>query len=140
AVALLGQSLRPVAVLDAQGQRRIDRWIAELDSRRFGVREKAAQELEKLGEMAAPALRQKLADQPSPEVRRRVKGLLERLAQGSLPCDQLRLLRAVEVLEEISTSEARQLLETLARGAREARLTQEARASVERLTRRPSAR
>ncbi|HEV3260923.1 MAG TPA: PQQ-binding-like beta-propeller repeat protein [Gemmataceae bacterium] len=140
AVALLGQSLRPVAVLDAQGQRRIDRWIAELDSRRFAVREKAAKELEKLGETAAPALRQKLADQPSPEVRRRVGALLEKLGQASLPRDRLRLLRAVEVLEEIGTPAARQLLETLARGAREARLTQEARASVERLTRWSSAR
>jgi hypothetical protein len=45
----------------------------------------------------------------------------------------LRLLRAVEALEHVGTPEARQLLEALSRGAREARLTREAQASLRRL-------
>src|SRR5262245_55169797 len=36
---------------------KIERWIAELDSNQFAVREKATRELEKLGESAQPALR-----------------------------------------------------------------------------------
>jgi hypothetical protein len=42
-------------------------------------------------------------------------------------------LRAIEVLEHIGTPEARQVLDTLARGAAVARVTQEAKASLKRL-------
>jgi hypothetical protein len=38
----------------------------------------------------------------------------------------------VEVLESLGTPEARQVLQTLARGAAEARLTREARAALKR--------
>jgi WD40 repeat protein len=51
------------------------------------------------------------------------------------PGDGLRILRAVEVLEWIGDRPARELLEDLARGLPEARLTQDARASLERLKR-----
>ena len=47
--------------------------------------------------------------------------------------EQARALRAVEVLEHVGTAEAKRVLETLAAGAAEARLTQEARASLRRL-------
>jgi hypothetical protein len=45
----------------------------------------------------------------------------------------LRQIRAVEVLEHIDGLEAGKLLEVLATGAPEARLTQETKASLERL-------
>jgi hypothetical protein len=48
----------------------------------------------------------------------------------------LRGVRAVEVLEQIDTTEGQRLLESLAQGTPEARLTQEAKASLERLSRR----
>ena len=47
-----------------------------------------------------------------------------------------RNLRAVGILENIATPEAKKLLETLATGAPEARLTQEAKASLDRVVRR----
>jgi hypothetical protein len=43
--------------------------------------------------------------------------------------------RAIGVLEQAGTAEARQLLRVLAGGAADARLTQEARKALERLTR-----
>ncbi len=56
----------------------------------------------------------------------------------AVPTSQrLRALRAIEMLEHIGTQEARQVLERLAKGASEARLTQEAKASLERLALRP---
>ncbi len=51
--------------------------------------------------------------------------------------EQLQMLRVMEVLEHIGTAEARQVLAGLAKGAPEARLTQEAKASLERLAKRP---
>jgi hypothetical protein len=48
----------------------------------------------------------------------------------------LQKLRAVEVLEYIGIPEACQLLEELAKGAPTARITQEAKASMERLAKR----
>jgi hypothetical protein len=86
------------------------------------------------GESAAPALRQALTAAPSMEVRERIEALLRRL--DALPADRLRTLRAVEVLEYSATPEARALLERLSGGLAEARLTREAKASVERLARR----
>jgi hypothetical protein len=48
-------------------------------------------------------------------------------------------LRAVAVLEQTGTPEARQVLEALRQGPAEARLTREAKAALTRLARRPAA-
>ena len=50
------------------------------------------------------------------------------------PPEVLRSLRALEVLEHAGTTEAQQLLETLAKGADGAQLTREAQAALQRLT------
>ena len=110
--------------------------IADLDDERFAVREKATTELEKLGKEIEPALHKALQGKPSLEVRRRIDRLLEKLESAAPSPEQLRLLRALEVLEHIGTPEARELLRTLAKGASGARLTQEAKASLDRLANR----
>jgi hypothetical protein len=61
---------------------------------------------------------------------------LKALESGSSP-ETVRLVRAVEVLEHIGTAEARELLELLARGTPEARITREAKAALTRLQRCP---
>jgi hypothetical protein len=53
--------------------------------------------------------------------------------------ERLRLLRALEVLERAGDAAAREVLARLAKGAAEARLTQEARQSLERLKKRAPA-
>jgi RNA polymerase sigma factor (sigma-70 family) len=126
----LGGQVRPIPATAAAP---IPRWIADLDSADFAVREKAMRELAERGEAVEGALRRVLEGTPSLEVRQRIKLLLEKM-QGA---HRLRMLRAVEVLEHLGTAEARQLLATLARGAPEARLTQDARASLARLTSQP---
>jgi HEAT repeat protein len=68
------------------------------------------------------------------ETRRRVEELLSRLKRDAvLTGEDLRRFRAIEVLEKIDTPEARQLLQTLARGADSAWLTREAKRTLERL-------
>jgi WD40 repeat protein len=132
AVGLLRKHLRPVPTADAA---RVARWLADLDSPDFAVREGATEELRRRGEAVEPALRKALDGRPAPEVRRRVKLLLEGLGGAN----RLRAARAVEVLERLGTAEARRLLETLAGGAPDARLTQEAKAALARLNARPVA-
>jgi type IV secretory pathway VirB4 component len=80
--------------------------------------------------------RQGLVGDPSPELRRRLETLLSKLQGPITSTETLRSLRAIEVLEHIATPEARELLQKLARGAPEARLTREAKTAVERLGRR----
>jgi hypothetical protein len=132
AVPFLRGKLRPATPGDPK---RIAQLFADLDNDQFMVREKATQALPELGDQAESALRAALAGKPLPEVRRRAEGALRQLANSP---GLLRPLRAVETLEDIGTSEACQVLAALAEGAPEARLTQEAKGSLDRLARRPS--
>jgi hypothetical protein len=135
AIPYLREHLKPVPAVD---QKRLVRLIADLDSNQFAVRENATKELEKLGELAAPACRKALEQKPSVEARRRLEALLEKQSQEwqNPSSERLQTLRAIEVLEHIATAEAKQVLSSLAKGAPEARLTQEAKASLERLSKR----
>ena len=82
-----------------------------------------------------PACRKALEGNPPAEVRRRLEPLLEKLAREAreLPPGQRRGLRALEVLERIGTPEARALVQQLAAGAADARLTLEAQAALKRM-------
>ena len=81
--------------------------VADLDRDTFAVREKASQELEKLGESVVGALRAKLADRPALELRQRLERLLDKFDGKGLSAEQLRAVRAVQVLEHMGTAEAK---------------------------------
>jgi WD40 repeat protein len=117
-------------------QENITRMVGDLNNDRFTVRQKAQGELARLGELTRPALLYMLTSKPSLEVRQRIDSLLANLDPRK-SSDCLRTLRALEVLENIGTSEAQQLLEHLATGAPQARLTREAQAALARVTKRP---
>jgi RNA polymerase sigma factor (sigma-70 family) len=131
-VPLLARQLRRVEAADGG---RAARLVRDLDADDFETRERASRELAQLGEGAGPTLREALAGKTSAEVRRRVEGLLENLRAGPGP-ELLRALRAVEVLEHVSTPAARRALAELAKGLPEARLTREAKAALERSAKR----
>jgi RNA polymerase sigma factor (sigma-70 family) len=131
-IPLLRGRLRPAP---ASQRQRIERLIADLDSDDFAVRQRASRELERSAAEAEPALLRALARGPSAEVRRRVEALLE-LPRGASPPEGLRLLRAVQVLEQVASAEARQVLRDLAQGEPDAPVTAEARAALQRLARR----
>jgi WD40 repeat protein len=126
-----------VAPTTAGNSQRIRHLIDELDSNSFRVREQASGELERLAELAESALRKALESSPSVEAKRRIERLLVKLETPLLSGAQLQAVRVTTLLERIGTSEARRLLEDLAKGAPEARLTREAKASLERLSNQP---
>jgi hypothetical protein len=66
------------------------------------------------------------------DLRRRVQAILERLRGPVTQAELLQALRAVAVLEDIGTPEAQRLLQELAKGALETRLTREAKESLRR--------
>jgi WD40 repeat protein len=129
-VMLLREKLRPAAAEEVERARRL---LKDLDSDQFDRRKTAESELEKLIDVAEPLLRERLKNNPPLELRQRIERVLQTTGGCLLDPQRLRTLRAVELLEQIGTAEARQLLEALAGGAPEARVTQEARATLKRL-------
>jgi len=130
AVGLLRVRLKPAPPINSE---RIVRLVADLENDRFDARKFATLSLEKLSELAEPALRKRLADSPPLEVRQRIEHLLDKLAGPLTDPERLRAHRSLEILEHIGTPEAKAVLQTLARGAPEARLTLEAKETLERL-------
>lgn len=64
---------------------------------------------------------------------------MNKIDQEPLSPDSIRTLRAVEVLEYIGSPEGKKVLQTLAAGAEGARVTREAKASLDRLNKREAA-
>ena len=86
-------------------------------------------------EWTEPALRKARGSRPSLEAHRRLDRILEKLSSH-----WLRSQRAIEALELAGTPATQRVLQTLAAGAAEARLTQEAKAVLKRWKRqRPAA-
>jgi hypothetical protein len=132
AVPYLRTLFKPAAAVDHQS---IAQLIKALDNDVFAVREKASQELQKMGEAAEPALRKLLTDAAPPEAQDRARQLLEKLAVAAIAPEMLQALRAIEALEYMGTPAARELLEELAQGTSAAQVRREAAASLERLAR-----
>jgi WD40 repeat protein len=131
AVPLLQGRLQPAVAADPQ---KLARLIARLDSEQFAERQQAMAELEKLGDLATPALSKLLDSKPALELRRRAEKLLHKLLVAPVTdAELLRGLRAVAVLEHIGNPEACALLKRLAGGAPGVRLTREAGATLARL-------
>ncbi len=137
-VTFLKARLRPAGDDSHAWLRRL---VADLDSRKFAVREAAAKQLRELGPEITPFLRQALAAKPPLEMQRRLKAILAALPpmrpQDRQPDvllgEPLRTVRAIQVLEWIGTPEAREVLQSLARGAPTAQETQHAKVSLQRL-------
>ncbi|MBM4069542.1 MAG: hypothetical protein FJ271_11420 [Planctomycetes bacterium] len=126
-VAFASKQLRPVPRLDKD---RVRQLLAKLHGDQFLVRDKATDELEAFCDAAAPYLREALSKEAKLEVRRRLDRLLARIEPHS--SHSLRRARAIAVLEHIGSSEAHKVLQGLADGAPEARLTRDARAALRR--------
>jgi WD40 repeat protein len=131
-VLFLHKEVQPAPAPDAK---RIAQLIADLDGNQFEVREKANQELEKLGKAAEPVLRQALTGDLSLEARRRVEHVLARPEAPLSTPEDIRLVRAIEVLGRIGSPEAKEVLRSLAKGAAGHWLTRDAASTLEWLDR-----
>ena len=110
----------------------ISQLIADLDSRRYAIREKATRELMAAGDKAVGALREARKGKVSAEQLERIDELLKKLDGPTLPPTRLRTSRAIAVLELIANDKAKAVLEELARGPENALLTQEAKSALAR--------
>jgi hypothetical protein len=110
---------------------RLKRLIARLDDDSFQSREKAQRELEGMGDLAVASLKRALEEKPSLELRRRIEAVLNKVQP--LSREKRQYLRAIDVLEQLATPEAKELLRDLSRGAPGTRITIAARAALDRL-------
>lgn len=132
AVSLLSEQLKPVPVVEAKV---LALHLANLEADDFATREKASEALEKAGEQAVPVLKKALDGKPTLEARKRIDQLLERLTRQT-PTAVLQSLRAIEVLENVGTADAKHVLLSLSGGAPQSVVTREAKASLQRSARR----
>ncbi|HZU35227.1 MAG TPA: WD40 repeat domain-containing protein [Gemmataceae bacterium] len=136
AVALLRAHVKPVSEGDPK---RVQKLLADLDHKRFRVRESATHELSVLGNAVLPEIRKALEGKPSPEARRRLQLIFTQAGNRPPSPDTICHLRAVQVLEQVGTDEARALLQSLAAGVAITPETRAARAALDRLQQRNSA-
>jgi len=130
-VALFRERVKAVPPLDVK---LVAKLLEDIESEKFVIRNKATRDLESLGILAEPALKKALAAGPTLDGRQRLERLLEKVAVGQTPPpEELRAMRALEVLERLGTAEARTILEAVTKGADGAHLTRQAQASLQRL-------
>ncbi|MBY0230532.1 MAG: hypothetical protein K2W96_14705 [Gemmataceae bacterium] len=130
AAKLLGPRLHPVPRATPA---EIDASVRALDSDIQRERNAASSHLAALNEATGDAVRKALAAKPSAEAKRRLDALLRGMARPVTVRDRLRVLRAMEALENAGGKEALALLEKMAGGMPGSIETEEARASVARL-------
>ena len=114
----------------------LQKLVVNLASDNFALRQTAQKELKEMGETITVFLQQTKKNNPSLEVNRRIDLLLE--AARTLPPETLRQIRAIQVLELISSPNAQEVLGTLAKGFPGALVTKNAKESLDRLAKRPT--
>jgi hypothetical protein len=124
--------------IPARNQIQLKAWLADLDNEKFAIRENAQKELEALDSDALPVLIRALnSPGVSLEKRRRLEPIVNKLKRLEVITPEvLRVVRAIELLEQIDTPASRELLEVIAKGEPNAWVTTEASASLKRLEKR----
>jgi len=133
-VPFLRSQLKPAVAADLA---KIERWIADLGSEQFTVRQRATKELKNAGEQVKAPIAKAMQSNPSLEACRRLESILDAIASAVPGPATLQAVRAITVLEKIGSTEARQVLETLSKGAPGARETLEAQQALAKLNSSP---
>jgi hypothetical protein len=131
AVALLKDRLKPAPSPPAKDLAAL---IDDLGAESFAKREAAQKLLREFGRTIEPIVREAVSTTASPEGKRRLNQILTECQSIALRTpDEIRAVRAVQVLERIGNPESRQLLEAWAKGAEAAILTRESRKALKSL-------
>jgi RNA polymerase sigma factor (sigma-70 family) len=131
-VPFLQERLKPRG--EKPDEKKIKQLIADLAADEFEAREKASKALEELGQAAETPLREALAASPDAELKLRAERLLKQFSDDRpLTAAQKRDVRAVHLLEQTATPEAKKLLASLTKESPGWWATQEAKAALERL-------
>lgn len=107
--------------------------IGDLGSASFAKREAASRALEKLGPAAERTLIGRLSENPSAEIHGRIEQIWKKLASRRTTLVELRLGRALEVLERIGNVDANKTLKEVGEKQGENWLGEEARKGLARL-------
>jgi hypothetical protein len=114
---------------------RVRQLVEDLEAEDLETRERASEELEKIGAEAEVALREALEGSPSSVARKRIQALLEGISETRKA--QLGGLfqgrRVIQVLEWMGTRKAKEELQSIGRGSNAAVVTREAQAALARL-------
>jgi WD40 repeat protein len=129
AVAYLKEKLQPVQSVGDQ----VRELLPKLDGEKYATREAAFGALKKLGPVIEMDLCAALEGKVSPEMRKRLQKLVDSWEKRPTSAEELRGVRAIQVLERIGSAEARAVLARVAEGAPGAWLTQQARLALKRL-------
>jgi len=116
------------------GRERVDKMIADLDSTTFADRQKATEELRKLGQIAVGALEKVLEGKPSLDLRKRIEGILTEIRAQPLAPDQRTGIRTVEALQRAGGDAAIDILRHWSTAMEDARVQAAARAAYQRLS------
>ncbi len=136
-VELFGKKVPPVS---KELREKVEKAIAELDDDAFTKRDQAMKDLQSLAHQFAPLLEAKMKAAAAGEIRNRLTFILKQMGEEKQPASLVMELRALNLLEQIGTKEARDLVERLSHGAAQARLTVEAQAVLERMAKSKSRR
>ncbi len=128
AETFLAGKLKPVS--PALGKH-VTALVAALGSDEFASRNKAEEELTRMRDSVRKALESARERETDLEIKHRLRRILGLISAPSP--ESLQELRAVMVLEALATPAARQVLQRLAGGLPETRLTEEAAAALRRL-------
>jgi hypothetical protein len=126
AVEFIKSKVSPARPLDATAVKEV---VRKLGADSFRDREEAAKKLIAIGDAALPIIREAAGGDLSAEGKERAEKVIAALTTGLTP-DQLRLRRAVAVLEWSARADADEHLRKLAGGDPSARLTADTKAAV----------
>jgi hypothetical protein len=135
-VAFVGEKLAKTGI-DKELRQKIQKYLKDLDADDFDARDKATDELVKLGGAALEAVQALANNPPNDEVSYRAKLVLQSIKGGGGAVSSAgRLVRAVRVLERADTKEARELLKKVADGEFGFEVSADAKAALARLEKR----
>ncbi len=121
---------RRVAPVAAADEAQVDRLVAQIMTGDYNARKRAVVDLRKIGAAAVPSLIKTQQQGGYNPLMQRLLFEFQNLPESK---EQIQVVRATWALERIGDASARKVLEELAAGASEARLTIQAKSALERI-------